>query len=45
MHYPRDAFTVNGSPTITTIQPNVVIGQRVKLSPTDIAEIRHYYKC
>jgi hypothetical protein len=45
MHYPRDAFSANGLPTITTKQANVVIGQREKLSPTDIAEIRQYYKC
>lgn len=45
MHYPRDAFSTNGLPTITTKQANVVIGQREKLSPTDIAEIRQYYKC
>lgn len=45
MHYPRDAFSVNGQPTITPIQPGATIGQREKLSPIDIAEIRAYYKC
>ena len=45
MHYPTDAFSSNGLPTIKTRQSNVVIGQREKLSSTDIAEIRHYYKC
>ncbi len=45
MHYQNDAFTMNGRPTISTRQPNVVIGQREKLSATDIAEIRHYYQC
>lgn len=45
MHYPTNAFSSNGQPTITPRQANVVIGQREKLSPTDIAEIRHYYQC
>jgi len=45
MHYPRDAFSSNGLPTITTKQANVVIGQREKLSATDILEIRKYYQC
>jgi hypothetical protein len=40
MHYPRDAFTVNGSDTITPIAavpPGVTIGQRAGLSAGDIA--------
>jgi hypothetical protein len=45
MHYPENAFSINGRPTITPNQNNVVIGQREKLSQTDILEIRHYYKC
>jgi len=45
MHYPRDAFTRNGLPTIIPKQINAVIGQREKLSPTDISEIRQYYQC
>ena len=45
MHYPRDAFSNNGRQTISTHQANVEIGQRVKLSPTDIYEVRHYYSC
>jgi len=45
MHYPRDGFSVNGRPTITPRQNNAVIGQRDKLSQTDILEIRQYYKC
>ena len=45
MHYPRNAFTRNSQPTITPNQNNAAIGQREKLSATDIAEIRHYYKC
>jgi hypothetical protein len=45
MHYKRDSFSSNGKPTITPRQNNVVIGQREKLSPIDILEIRHYYGC
>jgi hypothetical protein len=45
MHYPRDAFSANGLPTIVTKQANVVVGQREKLSDTDIKEIRKYYGC
>ncbi|CAF1289978.1 unnamed protein product [Rotaria sordida] len=45
MHYPRYAFSKNGLPTIEAIQPNVMIGQRLYLSPTDIREIQLYYNC
>jgi hypothetical protein len=45
MHYPQNAFSKNGKPTITPFQKNTVIGQREKLSATDIREIRDYYKC
>lgn len=45
MHYGTDFFTKNGKPTITPLDTSVKIGQREKLSATDIAEIRHYYKC
>jgi hypothetical protein len=37
MHYPRDAFSVDGSDTITPIDPNAQIGQRIELSPGDVA--------
>jgi len=38
MHYPRDAFSKDGSDTITpTNPPNAQIGQRVALSAGDIA--------
>ena len=37
MHYPRTAFSVDGSDTITPINPAAQIGQRVALSPGDVA--------
>jgi hypothetical protein len=40
MHYPRDAFSVNGNDTITplaALPPGIVMGQRNALSPGDIA--------
>jgi hypothetical protein len=45
MHYKHDSFTKNGKPTITPRDANAIIGQREKLSTTDILEIRHYYGC
>jgi hypothetical protein len=43
MHYPRDAFSVDGSDTITPVvalPPGVVMGQRTGLSAGDIAAAR-----
>lgn len=37
MHYPRNAFSVDGSDTITPVDGSAVIGQRTALSPGDIA--------
>jgi hypothetical protein len=37
MHYPANAFSKNGQPTIVPLQANVSIGQRTGLSPGDIA--------
>jgi hypothetical protein len=37
MHYPRTAFSVDGSDTITPIDPAAQIGQRTALSAGDIA--------
>lgn len=40
MHYPRNAFSVDGSDTITPIvalPPGITLGQRTTLSPQDIA--------
>lgn len=42
MHYPADAFTANGRPTIIT--PNgEPIGQRRQLSPIDISALQRMY--
>jgi hypothetical protein len=43
MHYPRDAFSIDGSDTITPLAPlppGVVMGQRTGLSAGDIAAAR-----
>ncbi len=37
MHYPRVAFSIDGSETITPVDPNATIGQRTALSSGDIA--------
>lgn len=37
MHYPRDAFSRDGSDTITPLTAGASIGQRTALSPGDIA--------
>lgn len=37
MHYPRTAFSIDGSETITPVDPNANIGQRTALSAGDIA--------
>lgn len=39
MHYPRDAFSRDGSDTITPLTPGVTIGQRNGLSAGDIAAV------
>ncbi len=37
MHYPRTAFSIDASDTITPVQAGAQIGQRTALSPGDIA--------
>lgn len=37
MHYPRDAFSVDGSDTITPVDAAAVIGQRTALSAGDVS--------
>lgn len=39
MHYPRDAFSRDGSDTITPVDPAATIGQRTALSAGDIAAV------
>lgn len=43
MHYPRNAFSVNGQDTIVPVQAGATIGQRTSLSASDIAAIRAIY--
>ena len=46
MHYPPNAFSINGQPTIVALQPlppGVVMGQRNSLSPGDIGGVHTMY--
>lgn len=43
MHYGRDYFSVDGSPTIEPVFPNVIIGQRDSPSVGDIASVAQLY--
>lgn len=49
MHYPKDAFSKNGKPTM---MPRVKfwgkmrnMGQRIGMSPTDITKLNEMYEC
>lgn len=47
MHYPPQAFSVTQQPTIkpkNPLPPNVVMGQRISLSPGDIAAVEKIYE-
>lgn len=43
MHYPRTAFSTDGSDTITPVNPSASIGQRSSLSSGDIAAVNSLY--
>jgi hypothetical protein len=43
MHYPRTAFSKDGSETITPTDPNAQIGQRNALSAGDLAAVQAMY--
>lgn len=45
MHYAKYDFSGNTLPTIEPLQANVKIGQRYKLSPTDIRQVQLFYSC
>ena len=45
MHYNSHAFSGNGLPTIETVEPFAMIGQRTRMSPIDIQEVRLFYNC
>jgi len=43
MHYPPNAFSKNGEPTLQALSGNTTFGQRNGLSNLDIAAIQHLY--
>ncbi|HUP58185.1 MAG TPA: M12 family metallopeptidase, partial [Bdellovibrionota bacterium] len=43
MHYPADAFSSNGLPTIETLPEGIPIGQRFSLSAGDVAGVSELY--
>ncbi|XP_030840788.1 zinc metalloproteinase nas-13-like isoform X1 [Strongylocentrotus purpuratus] len=45
MHYPQDAFTINGQLTIQPSQGNYAIGNKNDFSENDIYKINAYYNC
>lgn len=45
MHYDTTAFSMNGRPTMVPRRSGVTIGDAEELSPIDIAEVRHFYRC
>uniref|UniRef100_A0A1Q3FQ05 Metalloendopeptidase n=1 Tax=Culex tarsalis TaxID=7177 RepID=A0A1Q3FQ05_CULTA len=45
MHYGPFAFSKNGLPTIVPKDPKAEIGQRVRLSESDISKLNHMYGC
>uniref|UniRef100_A0A3Q1IW60 Metalloendopeptidase n=1 Tax=Anabas testudineus TaxID=64144 RepID=A0A3Q1IW60_ANATE len=46
MHYPNNAFSQNGQPTITAkSDPNLVLGGAAQMSSNDIARVNRLYQC
>ncbi|XP_054613688.1 zinc metalloproteinase nas-4-like [Dunckerocampus dactyliophorus] len=45
MHYGSNYFSANGRPTIKSKVKEGRMGQRIKMSPTDIQRVRLLYKC
>ena len=45
MHYGATSFTKNSLPTIKPKDETASIGQRKKLSNTDIEELQAFYNC
>ncbi|XP_068082184.1 zinc metalloproteinase nas-4-like [Anabrus simplex] len=46
MHYPKNAFTKNGKPTIVSkMNPNLELGQRDAPTKNDLLKVRRMYRC
>ncbi|KAK2854271.1 hypothetical protein Q5P01_006932 [Channa striata] len=46
MHYPNNAFSKNGQPTITAkSNPDMVLGRATDMSSNDIARVNRLYQC
>lgn len=45
LHYPAVAFSIDGNATIVPKVANVTIGQREKMSSSDILKLNRMYKC
>lgn len=45
MHYGPKAFSSNGKPTIETYKKDIIIGQRIGFSETDLIKINKLYSC
>ena len=45
MHYGPYDCSRNGLPTSEAVQPGATFGQRERMSPLDIQEIRLFYNC
>ena len=43
MHYPRTAFSIDGSETVIPKQDGAAIGQRESLSDGDLQAVREMY--
>ncbi|KAF5290109.1 hypothetical protein FQA39_LY14890 [Lamprigera yunnana] len=45
MHYSKQAFSINGNPTIVVLNSTAIIGQRDSFSKKDLKKLRMMYNC